>query len=166
MTYLHPIKAQEIAAIAEQIAPMCDGDNDLLQDMLEGETDLLSIVKRLHEQRARDEEMLAGIKERKAALAEREKRIKARADKMKEQIGGLLRIAHLPKIELPEVTYSVRDGKPTLKVVDPDAVPEEYLTFKPQVNKTQINADFDPDGELPNWLVVEPAHDVVTGRVK
>lgn len=162
----HIIQRQRIAAIAEMIAPMCDGDNDLLQDMLEGETDLLTVVSRLHELRARDEETLAGIKQRKADLAEREKRIRTRADHMKAEIGSLLRLARLSKLELPEVTYSVRDGKPSLKVVDPDAVPDEYLTYKPQVNKTQINADFDSDGDLPNWLVREPATDVVTGRVK
>jgi hypothetical protein len=156
----------QIEQVAAQIAPMCDGDEQLLQDMLEGETDLISVASRIHEQIARDNEMLVGIAERKSALAGREKRIKDRAASMKAQIGALLRAARLTKLELPEVTYSVRDGKPTLEVVDPSAVPEDYLTYKPTVNKSQINADFAPGDELPNWLTVKPASDVVTGRVK
>ena len=70
------ISRAQIQAVAEQIAPMCDGDEQLLQDMLEGETDLLSLVSRMHAQYARDNEMLAGIAERKTALMAREKRIK------------------------------------------------------------------------------------------
>lgn len=162
----HLISRAQIQAMADKLAPLCDDDEQLLQDMLEGETDLISIVTRIHEQIARDNEMLAGIAERKRTLADRESRIKTRADRMKSEIGSLLRIAHLSKLELPEVTYSVRDGKPKLEVVDPQAVPDEYLTFKPQPNKTQINADFDPHGDLPNWLVRRDATDVVTARTK
>lgn len=163
---VHLIQRRYIEEMAEQIAPMCDGDTDLLQDMLEGETDLISIVKRLHEQIARDEEMLVGIKERKASIADREKRIKARADKMKAQIGGLLRIAQLPKLELPEVTYSVREGKPSLVVVDAEAVPSQMLRVSYAPDKTAINEAFADATDLPNWLIREPASDIVTARKK
>jgi hypothetical protein len=156
----------QIAAIAEQIAPMCDGDEQLLQDMLEGETDLISVASRIHEQIARDHEMLEGIKVRKAALAERESRIKARAERFKEQIGILLRVAHLSKLELPEVTYSVRDGKAKLAIVDPTAVPPEFCRHKLEPDKTSINEFYGEADSLPNWLVREPARDIVTGRAK
>ena len=151
---------------AEMLDELCGNDERLFHDMLLGETDIDRIVLRIHEQRMRDEEMLVGIKERQTALADRKKRIEARAASAKAFIGKALRIARLAKLELPEVTYSVRDGKPSLEVVDVSAVPEEYLTYKPIPNKTQINADFDPAGDLPNWLVVREGGDVVTGRTK
>ena len=151
---------------AEQLDELCGGDERLFHDMLLGETDIDRIVLRIHEQRMRDEEMLVGIKDRQASLADRKKRIEARAASAKAFIGKALRIARLAKLELPEVTYSVRDGKPTLKVVDPAAVPEEYTVSKPVPDKAAINQAFADATDLPNWLVREPASDIVTGRTK
>ena len=155
-----------IERMAEMIAPMCDGDEELLANMMEGETDLYSVVGRIHEQIARDGEMLEGIKVRKAAIAEREGRIKARAERFKEQVGILLRAARLSKIELPEVTYSVRDGKAKLVVVDADAVPPEFCRVKTEPDKALINESFADTEALPNWLVWEAPRDVVTARTK
>lgn len=160
------IKAAEIARVSEMLAPMCDGDEQLFADMLEAETDLHSVALRIHEIIARDTETLIGIKDRKASINEREARIKARVATGKEAIGKLLRAAQIKKLELPEITYSVRDGKPGLDILDPEAVPDEFCTFKKVPSKTEINAAFDPDGDLPNWLSRTEPHDVVTGRTR
>lgn len=151
---------------AEMLDELCGGDESLFHDMMLGETSIDRIVLRAHEQLARDEEMLVGIKERKAAIMERQKRIEARRDNAKAFIGKALRIARLPKLELPEVTYSVRDGKPTLKVVDPKAVPESFTVAEPSIDKRAINEAYEDSDSLPNWLVREPASDVVTARTK
>lgn len=151
---------------ADELDAICGGDEQLFHDMMEGQTDVDRIVLRIHEQLARDEEMLVGIKERQTALADRKKRIETRRDNAKAFIGKVLRVARLPKIELPEVTYSVRDGKPSLKVVDPAAVPDEYQVPKFAPDKRAINEAFENADELPNWLVREPASDVVTARTK
>lgn len=160
------IQRAEIARAVEYLAPYCDGDEQLFLDMLEGETDLFRIIGRIHEQIARDQEMLVGIKERKANLKERETRISSRVDASKAMIGKFLRAANLTKFEMPEVTYSVRDGKPGLVVVDPSAVPPEYQRNKPEPDKAAINEAFAQTEALPNWLVREPARDVVTARTK
>ncbi len=155
-------------AIADQIAPHCDGDDRLLLDMIEGETghDARFLIERLHEQIARDTEMLTGIAERERDLKERKSRIKARSEKMKEQIGVILRAVHVSKIELPEVTYSVRDGKPKLAVTDPDAVPADYSRVKTEPDMALIKDVFTDTETLPNWLTWQPASDVVTARNK
>jgi hypothetical protein len=155
-----------LAQEAEQLDALCGGDERLFHDMLLGETDIDRIVMRIHEQVARDEEMLAGIKERKAALAERQSRIETRRDNGKAFIGKALRIARLSKLELPEVTYSVRDGKAALKVVDAEAVPTEFCRVKSEPDKTLINSSFADSDALPNWLVREAPRDVVTARTK
>lgn len=163
---LHVSKAH-IGRLAEQIAPHCDGDQKLLQDCLEGESDLISVASRIHEQIARDTEMLVGIKERKDALAGREKRIKDRVARFKASIGELLRAAKLTKLELPEVTYSVRDGNPKLDVADASAVPTQFLRYPdPTPDKFKINVQFGGAKDLPNWLTRQPPVDIVTGRVK
>lgn len=161
-----PIQLAHIRAVAEALAPHCEEDEQLFHDMLTGETDIDRIVSRMHEQIARDGEMLVGIKERAAALSERKSRIEARIAAYKRQIGIVLRVAQLPKLELPEVTYSVREGKPKLVIVDPEAVPPEYQRIKAEPDKTLINDAFADSESLPNWLTVEPATDVVTARTK
>ncbi len=160
-----PIQLAEISRIAGQLDVLCGDDEICFADMVAGETDIVWIITRIHEQIARDEEMLVGIKERAASLSERKARISARVDASKATVGKFLRAAMLTKLELPEVTYSVRDGKPGLRVVDGHAVPSEFLRAKYDVDKAAINAAF-ADADLPNWLTREPARDVVTARTK
>lgn len=156
----------QIAHAREMLAPMCDGDEDLFHDMMTGETDIDHFVRRLHEQIARDDEMLVGIKDRQEALAGRKERITARRDKAKALVGLVLRQAGLKKLELPEATYSVRDGKAKLVVVDDAAVPETFKAMKFVTDKNAINEAFADADSLPNWLSREPARDVVTARTK
>lgn len=160
------ITLAEIARAADFLAPYCDGDEQLFLDMLEGETDLFGMVARIHSQVARDEEMLTGIAARRANLDERKKRIESRVIASKALIGKFLRSAQLNKIELPEATYSVRDGKPKLEIVNAEAVPDDLCRIKREPDKTRINEAFSAVEELPNWLTREPARDVVTLRTK
>lgn len=159
-------RLMELARIAAELDVLCDNDEALFADMMEGETDVHAYVQKLHDSLAADGEMLVGIKARMDDLAERKRRFEARQSATKAAIGKVLRIARLPKIELPEATYSVRDGKPALRVVDPEAVPEGFLRNKPEPDKPAINSAFADAAELPNWLVREPARDVVTARTK
>lgn len=160
------VKLAEIKRASEMLAPFCDGDEDLFHDMMLGESPVDIVAARIWEQVARDTEMLAGIKERKAAIAERQTRIEDRIAAGKRAIGQVLRAARLAKLELPEVTLSVRDGRSKLEIVTPEAVPAEYQRNKPEPDKTKINETFANDDALPNWLVRTPAVDVVTARTR
>lgn len=160
------VQIGQIARIAEQLAPYCDDDERLFHDMMTMESPVDHVVQRIHEQLARDQEMLTGIKERQSALSERKGRIEARIEAAKAAIGMTLRAARLPKLELAEATYSVRDGKPKLEIVEPAAVPAAYQRQKPEPDKAKINADFADQDVLPNWLTRTVAKDVVTARTK
>lgn len=156
----------ELARIAAELDVLCDNDERLFADMMEGETDVHEYVQKLHDSRATDLERIVGIKARMDELTERKRRYEAREAATKAAIGKVLRFARLPKIELPEATYSVRDGKPKLEVVNAEAVPDDFLRHTPSPDKTKINEHFADVDALPNWLVREPARDVVTARTK
>lgn len=161
-----PARLAELARIAAELDVLCDNDEDLFADMMEGETDVHVYIQRLHESRSEDMERIVGLKARMDDLTARKQRYEAREAATKAAIGKVLRVARLPKIELPEATYSVRDGKPPLRVVDPEAVPEELQRIKCEPDKPAINKKFADADSLPNWLVREPAIDVVTARTK
>lgn len=160
------VQLAEVARIAEQLAILCDDDERLFADMIEGETDLYKIVGRLHAQIANDEELLVGITARQTELSDRKRRLNDRRTVTKAAIGQFMRAAKVTKLELPEATYSVRDGKPKLEIVSADAVPEDFRKVKTEPDKTAINEAFADADDLPNWLVREPARDVVTARTK
>lgn len=160
------IQLAEINRIAEQLAVLCDDDERLFADMLEGCSDLHEIVSKLHNQYASDGELVTGITERQAELAERKRRLTDRQAATKAAIGKFLRAAMLAKIELPEATYSVRDGKPKLEIVNAEAVPDEYQRIKTEPDKPKINDAFGDAAELPNWLTRHPATDIVTQRTR
>lgn len=155
-----------IRAIAEELDTLCGDDDECFADMIEGETDLHRIIGQLHDRLSSDGELIVGIKARQADLSERRARLEARTDAAKAAIGKFLRAARLAKVELPEATYSVRDGKPKLEIVDPDAVPMDLRRVKSEPDKSAINEAFAEADELPNWLVRTPPADVVTRRAK
>jgi hypothetical protein len=163
---VNPIKLNEWRRIAEQLQAMCGDDEELFADMIEGETSAVEVIARLHRQRAEALELIEGIKVREADLKARKARLQSREAAVKVAIGQVLRAVNLPKVELPEATYSVRDGKPRLEIVDVDAVPGDYCVSKPVPDKAFINAEFADAAELPNWLTRIDASDVVTARTK
>lgn len=160
------IQAAEIARIADALAAMCGDDERLFADMLEGESDLHWLVGRLHNGIANDTGMVLGIKERQSDLSERKTRLEARIEAQRGAIIQLMQAGKVAKVELPEATYSLRDGKPKIEVVDKDAVPAEYLRSKPEIDKTAINEAFADADTLPNWLVRTDARPVLTARTK
>lgn len=161
-----PVQLAEIARIAAELDALCGDDELLFAGMIEGETDVHAIVGKLHQRLAADQELVAGITERQAELAERKRRLSARIDATKATVGKFLRAAKLPKIELAEASYSVRDGKPKLEIVNPDAVPEALTRIKREPDKTAINAAYADAESLPNWLARIEATDIITVRTK
>jgi len=159
------IEATNIKRAVDWLVSQCGDDaSDMLPDFLEGETDLHKLITRLHEGIANDAGMVTGIKERKADLDTRQKRLEARIDAQKGAIIMLMQAGKQSKVELPEVTYSLRDGKPKLVVVDADAVPEIFHRHKVETDKALINEAFADAEVLPNWLTLEPAKPILTGR--
>lgn len=85
------IEATNIKRAVDWLVSQCGDDaSDMLPDFLEGETDLHKLITRLHEGIANDAGMVTGIKERKADLDTRQKRLEARIDAQKGAIVMLM----------------------------------------------------------------------------
>lgn len=163
---MNPITLAEIERIGNWLAELCWDDEQLFADMTEAESPAQFVVERLHQERASALELIEGIKAREADLKARKERLVHREITLKAAIGKVLRAARLAKIELPEATYSVRDGRAKLAIVDPDAVPDTFKVPAFTIDKRLVNDAYSDSDQLPNWLVRTDAQDVVMSRAK
>lgn len=155
---------REIAQIADELRAMCTDDERLFVDMLTGESSIEDVVRALYNQleaeQGKHEALTVQMSERKARRDFCDRRI----EKLREGILRVMQAATLDKLSLPEATFSIRPVAAKLVVNDPDAVPEDYQRQKPVPDMEKIKEGFDPTGELPNWLRLEPARETIAIR--
>lgn len=157
------MERSKIIEIAELIKSQSD-DEELLLDMLEGETDLFEIVRKLLEANEDDEGKKAALAEQMAARKSRRDRCDNRIASRRNIIRELMLAAGIDKLPLPEATISKQKVKAKLYIVDADAVPQEFskATWRPDLEK--IKATYDVDAALPNWLSVDPERETIVIR--
>ena len=145
--------------------PEIEFDLDLRLDMLEGETDLYSIVSKAVSERAEASTFASAIKERETDLASRRARYEQRADAFKSLIKDLTNVAQVDKITLPEATISTLKGRASVEVDDIDALPQGFFKVEKKADKTAIKAAIDAGETIPGAgiIVGEPS---ITIRVK
>lgn len=141
-------------------------DEQLLLDSLEGETDAFELIGKLLNGIERDEGDVNALDTQIADRNERKQRAKKRVDGRREAIMALLECAGLDKLTLPEASLSLRTLPAKLAVNDPEAVPEDFTVVKRVPAMDAIKSAFSVDGDLPNWLRVEPERPSLTIRRK
>ncbi len=105
---------------------------------LESETDmnalLTSIVRRIEDAKA----LVIGTKDRFAELEARKKRFENRIESLRTLAFKLMEAADLAKIELPEVTLSIRNKPPSIFITDEDSLPDIACKFERKPDKEKI----------------------------
>jgi len=136
-----------------------DGDEQLLLDSLEGETDfhrfLAAVVRRICEAEACAEgigDLIREVRERQARFEQRSNAMRALAFKLMTQ-------ADVRKLELPQATLSIRAGQPRVIITDEAALPPDCVRTRTEPDKITIKnllarGDQVPGAELSN---AEPA---------
>jgi hypothetical protein len=132
---MNPKLLEQHARAAQAIKAMLasEQDEELTLDMIEGETDFLSLLDRIMDGVADDESMIEAIKIREAELKARKQRIEARISRARQIVEQGMLQADLTKIERPEYTLSIRKGTPQLNVYDESAIPADYFKLPPPV---------------------------------
>lgn len=157
----------QVEAVVRDLRDHFEDDEQLKLDMLEGETDLFELARKLLDGIEADEGDKAVLTEQMDTRNARRDRCDARIKARREAIAALMECAELDKLPLPEATLSLRMTPAKLAVNEAAAVPEEYSvpTLKPSMEA--IKAAFTPDTpDLPNWLRVEPERPSLTIRRK
>lgn len=130
--------------VRQQIANLKLLHVDLFEDeeawllSLESETDinalLTQIVRRIEDCKA----LVIGTKDRAEELAARRKRFEDRIESLRNLAFKMMDAADLAKLELPEVTLSVRNVAPSVQIVDEDSLPDIACKFERKPDKAKI----------------------------
>lgn len=144
--------------LAELIAayPELEEDDQLKQDMLEGETDLLRILSKLVNNERDADALAKAVAGRISDLQARKARAERRKEAMRSLMFRLMKAAALPKLVLPEATLSVGKKAATVEIVDEDALPDNVVRITRAPDKKAI-ADLLKSGEeVPGAKMGEP----------
>ena len=105
---------------------------------LESETDmdalLTSIVRRIEDSKA----LVLGTKDRAEELAARRKRFEDRIESLRNLAFKIMEAADVAKLELPEVTLSIRNVAPSVVITDEENLPDIACKFERKPDKAKI----------------------------
>lgn len=126
-------------------------DEELLKDMIDGESDFTKVIERLVAEYAEASDFASVIKEREKALTERRGRYEAKADAMKALMLQLMQQSQQTKVTLYEATVSVLKPRASVRVDDVNVLTQPYFKLERSADKKRIRED------LENGLTVEGA---------
>lgn len=114
-----------------ELAPGFDPDDHQLKlDSLEGETDLLEVIRQLLNENEDDEGTINALALQMDERGVRRERAMARIEGRKRAIASLMDCAQETSLKLPEATLSLRTLKSRPKVNDADALPDEFVRIE------------------------------------
>jgi len=117
-------------------------DDKTLADTVEGLTDLHEIVGAIIRAALNDEALAVGLKSRIADMEGRLDRLQSRASKRRQIAKEVMVDLDLKKLTAPDFTASLREGMPSLLVLDEDSVPSIYWEpGKPKLKRQDLAHD-------------------------
>ena len=115
------------------LAEIPDLDAETLADTLEGITDLREMLAELIRSALEDEALASGLSTRLNDMKARLERLETRAGRKRQLALRVMGEADIQKLTESDFTASLKQGAPTLDVVDEAKVPAAY--WKPQPSK-------------------------------
>jgi len=132
------ITTETAAALAAHIRDEFPGDDELLADMLEAETEAADWLDRLIDHEAEDEAMMEAISLRIKDLQDRKARVGRRKEPRRALMMALLDAAGLSKWERPLATVSIGAKSPKPIVTNEAALPNAFWRVKCEPDMTAI----------------------------
>jgi len=145
----------DVAAFKAQWADLLDAypelaeDDDLRADVLEGETDLHSLIKRLVTIRQDATAMATAVKSIKQDNAERQYRFERKADGANALMKSLMLAADVDKVTLPEATVSITKPRTKCVVDDVNELPQGFYQVERKALTSEIKAELEAGRDVP-----------------
>ncbi len=132
-------------------------DEQTLADTVEGLTDLHEIIQAVVRSALLDEALARGLKCRIADMQGRLDRLQDRASKRRQIAKDVMVHLNLKKINAPDFTVSIRDGSPSLIVINEDEVPKIYWQpGEPRLKRQQLAEDLKQGEEIAGAELSDP----------
>ena len=132
-------------------------DDETLADTVEGLTDLHEILMAVIRAALADEAMAVGLKGRIADMEGRLGRLQERAAKRRQIARDVMVELDLKKLAAPDFTASIREGMPSLMVIDEAAVPSIYWEPRePRLMRQELAAELKQGAEVPGVALSNP----------
>ena len=129
---------QQIELLRVTHPEVWDGDEQLLADMLEGETDLHGFVSAVIRRMLEAQANAGGIDDLITDLKARQIRMEQRSDALRGLMFKLLMQAGVKRLELAAATLSIRAGQPRVIITDEARLPEQFVRIKREPDKHLI----------------------------
>jgi hypothetical protein len=132
-------------------------DEQALADTVEGLTDLHEIVTAVIRAALSDEALVLGLKCRISDMQGRLDRLQDRAAKRRQIARDVMVELDLKKLNAPDFTASIREGTPSLMVIDEDAVPSIYWQpSEPRLNRQELAYELKQGAEIAGVALTDP----------
>jgi hypothetical protein len=141
-------------------------DEQTLADTVEGLTDLHEIVQAIIRAALSDEALVLGLKCRISDMQGRLDRLQDRASKRRQIARDVMVELDLKKLNAPDFTASIREGIPSLMVINEDAVPSIYWQpSEPRLNRKELAYELKQGAEIAGVALSNP-EPVLSVRVR
>ena len=132
-------------------------DEQTLADTVEGLTDLHEIVQAIIRAALSDEALVLGLKCRISDMQGRLDRLQDRASKRRQIAKDVMIELDLKKLNAPDFTASIRDGIPSLMVINEDAVPSIYWQpSEPHLKRQELSYELKQGAEITGVALSDP----------
>lgn len=124
----------EWQALADKLRTMYPDlaeDDPALVDTIDGETNLTQKLAILIRSAEDDRVLAAALSIRIAEMDERRKRIEARMERKRELAASAMEQCHIKRIDAPEFTVSLSNGRPSVIITSEGELPSHVLIPQP-----------------------------------
>lgn len=141
---------QAAAVLREQLMQLAAGDVDFVNDTLEGETDLIALIRSQLIAIGEDEAMASGLADYQAQLQARKKRLEDRAELRRTLVCSAMDVSGRKTLETDVGTVTLSAIKPKAIVTDEADIPSTYWKAQaPKLDMSQLNKAVQDGIEVP-----------------
>lgn len=157
---------QEIVQRIRTVYGIAEEDGDVFTDTIEGESDLNLVLTAVLREARLAGAMRDGLKKIRDDMNSRIKRLDNKETNLRDLVAWAMQEAGLPKIPAPDMTVTVRAGKPGY-LYDENAIKDD---FKKQVTTTVLDHDKIEaeiaEGRIPYGVTKTNPRPILTVRTK
>lgn len=159
-------EAEAAKGLRESLAKLAEGDEELMLDMIEGQTSLVECIDALLLRGAADKGLAVGIDAVMADLQARKARVEKRIAFDRALIEQAMMIAEIAKLERPAATLSLANRPAAVRIDNEADIPAEFWTAgAPKLDRKALTAAL-KEGRAVTGAALSNAAPSLTVRVK